>query len=127
MPAPSGVVSDADELVNLEERGGVCVFIVVVRRPAAPRPLGLLLDLGLDLEDVQDVPMEQNKKSCPLQSQRRRQENIFLLSVVASKTGVTTKDPAWLTTGTRMGFQAPPLVADVEATDPCEAAIFGDK
>ena len=62
MPAPSGVVSDADELVNLEERGGVCVFIVVVRPcPAAPRPLGLLLDLGLDLEDIQDVPVDENK------------------------------------------------------------------
>ena len=50
----------------------------------------------------------------------------YLLSVVASKTGVTTKEPAWLTTGTRTGLQAPPSVADVEATDPCEAAIFGD-
>ena len=59
MPAPSGVVSDANELVNLEERGAVCVLIViVVRCPAAPRPLGLLLDLGLDLEDVQNVPVE---------------------------------------------------------------------
>ena len=51
---------------------------------------------------------------------------------MASKTGVTTKDPAWLTTGTRTGFQAPPSrrdasLADVEATDPCEAAISGDK
>ena len=52
--------------------------------------------------------------------------------MVASKTGVTTKDPAWLTTGTRTGFQAPPSrrdasLADVEATDPWEAAISGDK
>ena len=47
--------------------------------------------------------------------------------MVASKTGVMTKEPAWLTTGTRTGFQAPPLSADVEATDPCEAAISGDK
>ena len=46
---------------------------------------------------------------------------------MASKTGVTTKDPAWLTTGTRTGFQTPPSLADVEATDPCEAAISGDK
>ena len=69
MPAPSGVVSDADELVNLEERGGIRVFVVVVvRRPSAPRPLGLLLDLGLDLEDVQDVPVEWNEKSCLIQS-----------------------------------------------------------
>ena len=66
MPAPSGVVSDADELVNLEERGGVRAFVVVVvRRPgAAPRPLGLLLDLGLDLEDGQDVPVRWKDKSC---------------------------------------------------------------
>ena len=46
---------------------------------------------------------------------------------MASKTGVMTKEPAWLTTGTRTGFQAPPSLADVEATDPCEAAISGDK
>ena len=59
IPAPSGVISDADELVNLEARGNVVVF-VVVRRPAS-RPLGLLLNIGLDLEDIQDVPVDENK------------------------------------------------------------------
>ena len=59
IPAPSGVISDADELVNLEARGNVVVF-VVVWRPAS-RPLGLLLNLGLDPEDIQDVPVDENK------------------------------------------------------------------
>ena len=63
IPAPSGVISDADELVNLEARGNVVVvvvFVFAVWRPAS-RPLDLLLNLGLDLEDFQDVPVDENK------------------------------------------------------------------
>ena len=46
-----------------------------------------------------------------------------LLAVGASKTGVTTKDPAWLMTGTRTGCQTPPPLAPVESGGPCETAI----
>ena len=60
MPAPSSIISDADELVNHVGRWNIVGFVVVVGRTAS-RPLGLLFNLGLDLEDIQDVPVDENK------------------------------------------------------------------